>query len=123
MLAPARITQARTLCAGRRSVWNRLVLRDGPYPAAQLWPSWGLLEEAEDGSGVEVEHLRAGELAVADSVQAQRFHVEPLAGRFEASLVPEHDDFLACRGDDSRVHAPFVPGRLQGVPDLVEAGP
>jgi len=27
------------------------------------------------------------------------------------------------RGDDTGVHAPFVPGRLEGVPDLVEAGP
>src|SRR6266702_1875816 len=31
-----------------------------------------------------------------------------------AGLVPEHDDLLVGRRDDPRVHAPFVPGWLQG---------
>src|SRR5262249_47933253 len=79
--------------------------------------------EPEDGGGVEVEHLRAGELPVPDLVEAQCFHVEPLAVRSQAPLVPEHDDLLVGRRDDPRVHPPFVLGWLQPVPHLVEAGP
>ena len=74
----------------------------------------GLLEEAEDRGGVEVEHLRAGELPIPHPVKAQRLHVEPLAVRSEAPLVPEHHDLLVGRGDDPRVHPPFAPGRLEG---------
>src|SRR5215469_8510234 len=125
--------QRRPACAGghlgassppqdRRPAWNRLVSQDDPNLGSPPWPSSGLPEEAEDGGGVEVEHLRAGELPVPHRVQAQRFHVEPLTARSQAALVPEHDNLLAGRRDDPRVHAPFVPGWLQGVPDLVEAG-
>ena len=81
------------------------------------------MEEPKYSGGVEVEHLGPGELPVLYPVEAQRFHIEPLAVRVQAALVPEHDDLLVGRGDDPRVHAPFGPGWLQGVPDLVEAGP
>ena len=47
----------------------------------------------------------------------------PSGAHRPAGLVPEHDDLLVGPGDHPRVHDPFVPGWLQGAPDLVEAGP
>jgi hypothetical protein len=38
----------------------------------------------------------------------------PSGAHRPAGLVPEHDDLLVGRRDDPRVHAPFVPGWLQG---------
>src|SRR5262245_44558616 len=75
-----------------------------------------LREERGHFRAVEMEHLRAGELAVPDAIEAEHLASEAIAAGCHAPLVPERDDLVVARRDDAHVHALLGVRRLQRDP-------
>src|SRR6266540_1069887 len=104
---------------------SRRVRSRVPRPAARSWPRGSLLacllalgvsQEAGECRGIEVEHLRAGKLPVADTIEAEHLTVEAPAGGAEPSLAPQRHDLLVAGCDDAHVHPSLGRGRLQRSP-------
>src|SRR5205807_1539624 len=77
----------------------------------------GAVEEAEHGGGVEVKHLRTGELSLTHLIQTQYRAVEAFSRGTTSPLSPQHDHLpLVIRGHDAWVHPPLRLSRLQRVP-------
>jgi DNA-binding Lrp family transcriptional regulator len=82
--------------------------------------------EALDGDGVEVEHLRAGELPVSNLVEVERFAVEALPTRADSALVPVHnhlgpnDCLLHVAVRDMHELRAFILDRLTHRPEVAE---
>ena len=95
----------------------------GTVTPIRLGSGWGQAEEVGGGARVEIEHLGAGELSVADAVEAEDGAVETVAGGIEASLVPKHDDRVAASCDDARIEALLGARGLEGIPDFPPSWP
>src|SRR5438067_974236 len=82
----------------------------------------GAFEEAEHRGGVEVEHLRTGELSLTRLIETQDRAVEAFSRGAQSPLPPQHDHLpLVVRGHDAWVHPPLRLGRLQRVPGRAPA--
>src|SRR5262245_12895058 len=70
---------------------------------------------------IEIEHLRACELAVADLVEREHGAIETNAARTDPPLPPEDDHFVVAGRDDSGVHPSLRVGGLQRDPRVAPA--
>src|SRR5262249_17254643 len=96
----------------RPPVGRRPDLEPGPQGAVRA------PEKIDQGYGIEVEHLRPGQLALEDSIEAQDLAIESVPGTADTALPPQHHDFVLARRHDARVHAPLDFCRLQWAPHL-----
>src|SRR5712691_4165607 len=77
---------------------------------------FGLGEEHDDSGGIEIEHLGAGELAIAKAIQTQDGRVDAVPGRAHALLPPVDHDFFVAGSYHTRLQAAVSLVRLQGNP-------
>ena len=82
----------------------------------------GIRQEAGQRGRVEVEHLRASQLAVADPIQSKDGAVEASARRTQPPLPPENHDLLFRCGHDPRIHPSLGLGGLERNPRLGPVG-
>jgi len=109
------------MAAANAAVRPRNAGASGAKPVSRgRGPGWdnpaGPGEEAADRRGVEVEHLRAGELPLTHAVKAENLTVEAVPSRRQAALPPQHDHLLAGRRNHPRLEPPEIGGGLQPVP-------
>jgi len=81
-----------------------------------------LRQEIEHHSGIEVEHLGASELSVAELIKGQHRSVNPVSGGTDCPLSPEYYYLFLAGSHDARIHFSLSLARLQRVPRFDPAG-
>ena len=69
-------------------------------------------QETRYPNRIEIKHLRAGQFAFAEAIQAKHLFIYAVSIAAAPALVPQHYNIVAVSGNDLRVHFSFPFSRL-----------